>query len=122
MSADCRRFIQGVRDTQDVLNGKWKSSIMGALYKHDTLRFTDLLRNIEGIAAKTLSKELKDLEINHLVIRTVHDTSPVTVDYSLTGHGKSLRSVIEAMSEWGSGYRSALYAASVQSVNKAIRK
>jgi DNA-binding HxlR family transcriptional regulator len=100
MSADCRQFIQGVRDTQEILNGKWKSSVMGALYKHHTLRFTDLLRNIEGIAAKTLSKELKDLEINHLIKRTVRDTSPVTVEYSLTSHGQSLRSVIIAMSEW----------------------
>lgn len=109
MSGNCRQFIQGVKDTQEVLNGKWKSSIMGALYKHETLRFTDLLRNIPGIAPKMLSKELKDLEMNHLITRTVYDTMPVTVEYSLTEHGRSLRTVIQAMSEWGSKYRNALY-------------
>ena len=51
------------------------------------------------------SKELKDLEQNQLVKRTVYDTSPVTVEYSLTPYGKSLEKVIGELRNWGSQHR-----------------
>lgn len=69
----------------------------------------DLSRLVEGIAPKVLSKELKDLEMNQLIKRTVKDTMPVTVEYELTVEGKSLKGVIEAMGEWGKTYRHTLF-------------
>lgn len=104
----CRQHIIGIKDTQDELSGKWKIAIVGALYYNGKFRFMDLSRQIEGIAPKVLSKELKDLEMNHLVKRTVKDTMPVTVEYELTPQGKSLNKIIEAMGEWGIKYRKAL--------------
>ena len=101
----CQVLIRGVRDTQDLLSGKWKTGILGALYYRGKMRFMELRRELDGIAPKMLSKELKDLEINHLVTRTVYDTMPVTVEYELTEHGQSLNTVIEAMGKWGVKYR-----------------
>jgi DNA-binding HxlR family transcriptional regulator len=68
----------------------------------------DLKRHIAGIAPKVLSKELKDLEMNHLIIRTIKDTMPITVEYELTSQGKSFKKVIEAMGEWGMNYRKSI--------------
>lgn len=105
LSVDCLESIRGIKDTQDLLSGKWKTSIIGALYHNEKFRFMDLVRHIEGIAPKVLSKELKDLEMNHLVKRTVKDTMPITVEYELTDAGKSLKKVMGAMGEWGKRYR-----------------
>jgi DNA-binding HxlR family transcriptional regulator len=52
-----------------------------------------------------LSKELKELEQNELVVRTVYDTLPVTVEYSLTKYGRSLEKLLAALYEWGSQHR-----------------
>lgn len=105
MSEACRQSIQGIKDTQDLLSGKWKMTIIGALYYNGKFRFMDLGRHIQGIAPKVLSKELKDLEMNHLIKRTVKDTMPITVEYELTTQGKSLNKIIYAMGEWGIEYR-----------------
>lgn len=104
----CRLQVQGVKDTQDLLSGKWKTVIIAALYNEGKFRFMDLIRHIEGISPKVLSKELKDLEMNRLVKRTVLDTMPVTVEYELTPQGKSLNKVVEAMGEWGIKYRKSI--------------
>lgn len=104
----CRKQVQGVKDTQDLLSGKWKTVIIAALHHNGKFRFMELGRHIEGIAPKVLSKELKDLEMNQLVKRTVLDTMPVTVEYELTPYGKSLNKVVEAMSEWGIEYRNSI--------------
>ena len=101
----CTIQIQGVKDTQDLLSGKWKTVIIAALYNNEKFRFMDLSRHIEGISPKVLSKELKDLELNELVQRTVVDTMPITVEYRLTPQGRSLNKIVDAMAEWGINYR-----------------
>lgn len=108
LSGICRKHVQGVKDAQEILSGKWKMVIITALYHNGKFRFMDLSRHIEGIASKVLSKELKDLEMNGLVKRTVQDTMPITVEYELTDHGKSLSKIVEAMGEWGIDYRSSI--------------
>lgn len=72
------------------------------------LKFMDLKRNVGNIAPKVLSKELKDLEINSLITRTVCNTKPITVEYELTELGISLKTVIEAMGNWGIEYRESI--------------
>lgn len=62
-------------------------------------------RDIRGISAKMLSKELRDLEMNKLVKRTVRATKPVTVDYTITEHGKTFIPVMESMIKWGVKHR-----------------
>ncbi len=101
----CKGQLRSVHDTLDLLSGKWKISIISSLSFSGKRRFMELQREVEGIGAKMLSKELKELEINELVIRTVYDTKPVTVEYALTPYGKTLQAVIHEMSKWGSLHR-----------------
>ncbi len=70
--------------------GKWKISIISSICCYGKRRFSDILNDVEGISNRMLSKELKELEINQLVKRTVLDTQPITVQYELTEHGDTL--------------------------------
>ena len=103
-SESCRQSIAAVRDTLYVLSGKWKLPIIIALI-NGPRRFKDLQRQLVDITPKILSKELKELEMNDFVTRTVYDTFPPTVEYARTEHSHTLYSVIGALSEWGTLHR-----------------
>ena len=102
--SECTQYILPVRDTLDILSGKWKLPIIGALI-NGKMRFKEMERQIPRITARMLSKELKELEINQLVKRTVYDTMPVTVEYELTPYGASLKEVLIVLSKWGMEHR-----------------
>lgn len=104
-SAICKNRILAIKDTMELLSGKWKFHIVGTLLQGEKLRFMDLLREVEGIGTKMLSKELQDLERNRLVTRTVVNAKPVSVSYEITDFGKTLAPVIDAMATWGMDYR-----------------
>lgn len=102
--SECNSSIMAVRDALDILSGKWKLPIIITL-TYGSTRFKEIERKVDGITAKMLSKELKDLEINKLVSRTVYDTTPVTVEYALTDYGSSLKDIISALHQWGVNHR-----------------
>lgn len=106
---NCTKLLIPVRDTLDMLNGKWKILIITSMI-NGSKRFKELQRDVVGITAKMLSKELKELELNKLVTRTVHHTSPVTVEYALTDYSYSLKKVIEALYDWGVQHRAKIMA------------
>jgi len=97
-------YILAVNDTLNVLNGKWKLPIIGSLL-FGKKRFREIERCIPNITARMLSKELKDLELNGMVKRTVYDTIPVSVEYELTKSGKTLTLVLDSMAVWGLRHR-----------------
>jgi DNA-binding HxlR family transcriptional regulator len=105
----CQVRMQAISDAMSLLSGKWKFHIIGTLIEGNTLGFMDLLREIDGIGTKMLSKELQDLEMNNLVSRTVMNTKPITVEYSITEFGKTLSAVIDELANWGIEYRKAIY-------------
>ncbi|WP_254070801.1 helix-turn-helix domain-containing protein [Pedobacter sp. L105] len=94
-----------VHDAMDVLNGKWKVSIISSICYYSKRRFSDILNDVQGISNKMLSKELKELEINKLVKRTVLDTQPISVQYQLTEYGMTLQTIISNLAEWGIQHR-----------------
>ncbi|MEO6407118.1 MAG: helix-turn-helix domain-containing protein [Ferruginibacter sp.] len=96
----CTKALIPVRDALDILSGKWKLPIIIAL-SFGNLRFSQMAKQIPGITDKMLSKELRDLEVNELVKRTVYDTVPVVVEYSMTTYGKTLEKLIEELQAWG---------------------
>ena len=102
--AACSVHHMAVRDTMDILNGKWKIRIIASL-SLGKKRFMELIGNIDGIAAKMLSKELQELEVNGLVTRSVLNTKPITVEYELTAYGRTLKPVIAEMAAWGIKHR-----------------
>lgn len=83
-----------------VIGGKWKLVILWHLTQ-STLRFSELERRIQGITQKMLSQQLREMEKDQLVKRTVYPVVPPKVEYSITDHGKSLHSVLDALGEWG---------------------
>ena len=101
---DCTKSILPVRDALEVLSGKWKLPIIISLM-FGNKRFSQIAREVPGITDKMLSKELRDLESNELVKRTVYDSIPVVVEYSLTEYGHSLKVVIEVLRNWGQKHR-----------------
>jgi len=97
---DCSQKILAISDTMEILNGKWKMSIIACLcYK--PMRYSELLKEVKGISGKMLSRELKDLEINELIERHVLNTSPVAVEYKITDYGKSLKQLTNTIADWG---------------------
>lgn len=100
----CTKSLLPIRDALDVINGKWKLHIIGSLLQGNK-RFKDFQKDIEGITPKMLSQELKSLEMNDLVSRTVYDSSPVVVEYSLTEYGKTLKKLMGELNLWGTEHR-----------------
>src|ERR1700676_2983983 len=100
-----KKRMRAVQDSMDVLNGKWKISIISSICCYGKRRFSDILNDIEGISNRMLSKELKELEINKLVKRTVLDTQPITVQYELSEHGNTLQTIISNLTDWGIVHR-----------------
>lgn len=102
---DCpQSFIIAVNDTMNVLTGKWKLPIMASLI-FGKKRFKEIEREIPKITPRMLSKELRELELNGIVKRTVHDTVPVIIEYEFTQSGRNIKSVLDAMVEWGLAHR-----------------
>ncbi|WP_020604794.1 winged helix-turn-helix transcriptional regulator [Spirosoma spitsbergense] len=95
-----RQFTLALKDTMNVVSGKWKLPIIAALF-YQKNRFKDLLESLEGVTPRMLSKELKELEINGMIERTVNNHPPVLVAYKLTESGKNIITVIDAMIDWG---------------------
>lgn len=94
-----------MRDVLQLLGGKWKIQIIGTLRFGGKMRFMDLLRETDGIAAKMLSKELQDLEANKLVKRTVLNTKPITVEYEATAYASTLDPLLCEIVNWGTAHR-----------------
>lgn len=104
LSKACIQHFKAINDTQYILNGKWRVSII-AMLAFGKLRYLELQRLVNGIGSKMLSRELQHLEINGLVSRTVQPTKPVTVEYELTEYGKSLKPLMDAMARWGKEHK-----------------
>jgi DNA-binding HxlR family transcriptional regulator len=100
-----KKNMMAIQDSMDVLNGKWKIAIISSICFYNKRRFSDILTDVVGISNKMLSQELKDLEVNKLVKRTVLETQPITVQYELTAHGKSLQTIIKNLTDWGIKHR-----------------
>jgi len=68
-------------------------------------RFKEIQNSIPKITNRVLSKELKDLEINKLITRSVYGTTPVTIEYEATGYCMRLKPIIQKMTDWGKNHR-----------------
>jgi DNA-binding HxlR family transcriptional regulator len=100
----CVHDIEDLQFILQVLGGKWKLHILTNLY-YGKKRFKELEREIKGVSPKMLIKELKDLEATGIVNRQTFNTVPITVEYSLTKDGLTLKPVLEQMKGWAVKYR-----------------
>lgn len=89
-----------VEVTLSVVAGKWKVIILKYL-GGGTKRFSELQRSIPQITRKMLTQQLRELENDGLIIRTVYPQVPPKVEYALSDYGKTFYPVLESMAEWG---------------------
>ena len=102
--SQCKARLNSIADAIYAIGGKWKLRIIVGL-KDGTKRFNELQRLIDGISAKVLSAELKDLEMNGFIKRNVFTGTPVVVEYELTPYADTLDDVLGTLSEWGAMHR-----------------
>ncbi len=101
----CQASLAAVGDALYVIGGKWKLRIIIALGENGIKRFNELQRTVTGISSRVLSNELKELEMNGFVKRTVHTQKPVVVEYELTEYSNTLGDILKALSEWGARHK-----------------
>src|SRR6476620_8441749 len=101
---ECKATLNAIADALFVIGGKWKLRIIVGLTDGNK-RFNELQRLIEGISAKVLSTELKELELNGFVRRKVFTGTPVVVEYELSDYAETLKGVLHSLSEWGAMHR-----------------
>lgn len=92
-----------VAATVDVAGGKWKPLIVHYLMD-GTKRFGELRRLIGTVTQRSLTLQLRELELDGIVTREVFAEVPPRVEYTLTEFGKTLAPVLEAMKAWGDAY------------------
>ena len=95
----------GFSYTLSLISGKHKMVILYCLMEFKVVRFNELKRYLKTISDKTLSTNLKELEADHLIVRTEYPQIPPKVEYSLSDRGKSLMAVLDQLCVWGESNR-----------------
>jgi DNA-binding HxlR family transcriptional regulator len=103
-NAACPFKLMASRDAMEVIQGKWRIPIIICL-SFGNKRFGAIRKDIPDISPKILSQELKALEVNQIISRTMFDSMPVTVEYALTPLGKSLKPLLDEVLKWGLHFR-----------------
>ena len=97
----------GYSYTLSLISGKYKPIILYCLMEYEPVRFNEMQRYLKNAADKTLSQNLKELENDGLIIRTVYPQIPPKVEYTLTEKGHSLVAVLDKLCDWGNDNRPA---------------
>jgi len=92
-------------DTIYVVGGKWKMHIIAAICSGNHHRFGEIERRVQGITPRMLARELKEMEMNKLITRTVYNETPQRIEYGITEYCKTLVPVIQSMIDWGTLHR-----------------
>ena len=111
---ECISALLPIRDTLDVIGGKWKLLILISIWEGNT-HFREIERSIPKLSTKVLSKELKDLVENQLITRTVLNGFPVRTQYTPTEYSKTLEKVVLELHDWGVNHRAKIFGSSIDS-------
>ena len=103
MHCACAGYNCPVDTTIELIGGKYKSLILWHLIDA-TLRFGELRKLIPQATPKMLTQQLRELEADNLVTRTVYPVVPPKVEYALTDLGLSIRPILTVMYDWGAEY------------------
>ena len=95
----------GYSYTLSLISGKYKPVILYCLMEYEPVRFNEMQRYLGKVADKTLSQNLKELESDDLIIRTVYPQIPPKVEYTLSERGRSLVKVLDKLCDWGEEHR-----------------
>ncbi len=97
-----------VATTVQLIGNKWKLLILRNLIYNGSQRFTDFIKSIPAISKKVLTDNLRSLEDDGIVEREVFAEVPPRVVYSLSELGTTLKPILDAMVDWGNGYKNNL--------------
>jgi DNA-binding HxlR family transcriptional regulator len=92
-----------VKATIDVIRGRWKPSLLRQL-RDGIKRFTELRAALPEITAQTLTVQLRQLEADGVIVRTIYQEMPARVEYELSEYGRALSKVMEELESWGEDY------------------
>lgn len=106
-TGDCQADMKYIEDTLYVISGKWKMLIIISL-SNGNKRYREIAKSIPKITFRMLSKELKEMELNKLVLRSVHNETPVLVTYEITEYCKTLRPMMVEMINWAKHHRTVI--------------
>ena len=93
-----------VETTRTLISDKWKVLILRDLMP-GSKRFGELKRSVGNVSQKVLTAQLREMEQNGLLIRTVYPEVPPRVEYALTELGRSLKPILDALYSWGEEYK-----------------
>lgn len=93
-----------VATTVQLIGNKWKLLIIRNLLARPW-RFNELQKSLEGISQKVLTDNLRSMETDGIIIRTVFPEVPPRVEYSLSELGESMRPILNSMETWGLDYK-----------------
>ena len=94
-----------VETTLSVIGGTWKPIILFHLLILGKMRFMQLSRSIPSVTQRMLTLQLRELEADGIVVRTIYPEVPPRVEYELTALGFSLQPLLEMMNDWGKNYQ-----------------
>lgn len=92
-----------VEASLEVIGGKWKALILFHLLS-GTKRFNELRRLLPKVTQRMLTRQLRDLEEDRLVVRVIYPEVPPKVEYSLSEFGKSVEPILRVLQQWGTEY------------------
>ncbi|EJQ13268.1 transcriptional regulator [Bacillus cereus] len=93
-----------IATTLDVIGGKWKVHILCVL-ADGKMRTNEIKREIPNITQKVLTQQLRQLEADGIIHRTVYQEVPPKVEYTISEHGKSLMQIMDELFEWGKDHQ-----------------
>lgn len=93
-----------VETTLLLISDKWVVLVLRDLMT-GTKRFGELMKSVTGVSQKVLTEKLRQMEEDGLLTRTVYPEVPPRVEYDLTDLGRSLSPILDAMEDWGNGYK-----------------
>lgn len=96
-----RDFKCSIGFTMTVIGNKWRAIILWHITQSQPVRYGNLKQSIPHISHKVLVQELKNLESDGLIVRTIYPTIPPRVEYSLTDRGQSLEKILSELCAWG---------------------
>jgi len=105
---ECIHNLYPLRDSIEVLGPKWRIQIL-VVIRYGNESFTAIQNALETISPRILSKELKILEENGLIVREISPTYPIKISYKWTPHTESIVSIIDTLKDWGQVHRTHLF-------------
>ena len=97
-----------VATTVQLIGNKWKLLILRNL-RMRPWRFNELQKSLDGISQKVLTENLRSMEADGIIVRTVYAEVPPRVEYSLSELGDTMRPILDAIEKWGNDYKAMFY-------------